>query len=435
MSKKTNQLQKSPLSFALAFLLGVCLCVSPLLAGCANNATTSTASTTESTAAANTTESTTEATATETTTSASAESTTTEKVAFDNDKIDYSVTFPSWQKDSASLKELVDFVKAATDESSADYVAPEDRIATFDMDGTIICEKGPFYADWCMLLNRVLDNPSYNEASYKPTDEAKKQCQEIRDAINAGEKPSEEMEANKARMIASEFKGLTPEEFRTYAKNFAESVDTVGFKGMTYAESFYKPMIEVMKYLQDNDFTLWMISACEREFVRGIVPSLSEFGIDIPLEHIVGTDVAYAAADQGEDAYDKHNMKQGENIVMSEPLGQETAKAGKPIAIEREIGKRPILSFGNSSGDYAMLNYAQSNPDHKGRGILVLCDDTIRAHGDAKRAAEQTEEAEKEDWILFHMSDKDWATIYGESVTRVEYPGAAEETAELAQAA
>ena len=112
--------------------------------------------------------------------------------------------------------------------------------------------------------------------------------------------------------------------------------------------------------------------------------------------------------------------------MLSEPLDEvECGKTGKPLAIAREIDRRPILAFGNSDGDYAMLNWAQSNPDHKGMGVLVLCDDLTREYGDADRAKEQTAEADKQGWTLFHMSDQDWATIYGDGVTKTQLPGAA----------
>ena len=328
--------------------------------------------------------------------------------------------FPSWNPDSKSLKALVDYVNNVTNESSPDYVAPEDRVATFDMDGTIICEKAPHYVDYCMLLNRVLDNPSYNEPGYKPTEEAIAICQSIRDTINAGGKVTDQMAEDKARLIASEFAGLTPEQFQTFARNFLQSVDAVGFEGMTYAKSFYKPMLEVIRYLQAKGFDVWMVSACEREFVRAAVP----LELNIAPDRIIATDVAYASTNQGDVAFDKYNMTQQDDVVLAEPLGQETGKAGKPIAIAREIGKRPILAFGNSSGDYSMLNYAKSHPKHKGMGVLVLCDDAEREYGDLERAKEQSETAQKEGWTLFHMCKDDWATIYDEGVKKTSLPGA-----------
>ncbi|MDO4798159.1 MAG: HAD family hydrolase [Coriobacteriales bacterium] len=372
-----------------------------LMTGCANTASQSNASASASTSAS-----------VEEQSTGSQEAT----AAVDNNNLDYAKTFPSWNPKSESLKALVEFVKSATDESSDAYVAPEDRIATFDMDGTIICEKAPTYVDYMLLLNRVLDNPEYNEEGYKPSEETVRFCEGLRKTVLARESRSEEQSEGKAHLIASEFAGMTPAEFHKYVQSFLKSVDAVGFEGMTYGESFYKPMIEVINYLQANDFDVWMVSACEREFVRAAVPTV----LDIPADHIIGTDVAYNSTKQGDKAYDEYSMELGEDILLGEPLGQETGETGKSIAIMREIGKRPVLAFGNSSGDYAMLNFAQSNPEHKGMGVLVLCDDVTREYGDEKRAAEQTEEATKNGWTLFHMSDKDWATIYGDGVSKVE---------------
>ena len=416
---------KSTKSRSLTFLVAALLAmfVALPLAACNNTANNagSSAAKQEATSA--------EATAEETTTEeATTEEATTEESATDeaNGEVDIATTFPSWNADSKSLHDLIDFVKATTTEGGPDYVAPEDRIATFDMDGTIICEKAPTYIDWCMLNNRVLDNPSYNEPEYTPSEEAIQMCQEIRDTINAGEKPSEEMENNKASLITSEFAGMTPEEFHAFVKSFAASVDTVGFETMTYAESFYKPMLEVFAYLKANDFDVWMVSACEREVVRALTEDL-----DIPADHIIGTDVGYYATNQGEEAYDKYTQEKGEEILLGNPLGQETAKTGKVIAIMKEIGKRPILAGGNSSGDHAMLNYAVSNPEHKGMGLLVIADDDVREHGDPEATAELFDKCAEQGWTSFSMAN-DWATIYGEGVVAVAYPGVGAEELALA---
>ena len=89
-------------------------------------------------------------------------------------------------------------------------------------------------------------------------------------------------------------------------------------------------------------------------------------------------------------------MGQDEEILLGAPLDEvECGKSGKPAAIAREIGKRPILAFGNSSGDYSMLNYAEGNPDHAGMGFFVVCDDTEREYGSDEKAAEYYDEVEK----------------------------------------
>ena len=196
---------------------------------------------------------------------------------------------------------------------------------------------------------------------------------------------------------------------------------------MTYGQSFYKPMIEVIQFLRDNDFDVWMVSACEREVVRAIVERY-----DFPYDHVIATDVPFVASGKGEEPSDDYNMGQDEVMLLGAPLDEvECGKSGKSAAIAREIGKRPVLAFGNSSGDFSMLNYAQGNPDHTGMGFFVVCDDTEREYGNDEKADEYYAEVEKEGWTAISMAD-DWATIYGEGVRKTELPGAAEALSDAA---
>ena len=339
-----------------------------------------------------------------------------EAAAASGEAIDLAVVFPSWEPDSASLGELVAFVSEATDETSPNYLEPENRIATFDMDGTILCEKAPVYIDYCLTMHRVLDDPTFHA-----TDEERDAMQQVRDhAYSLGETFHPET-ITKHDLVASAFAGMTPEEFRAYVADFADSTDAVGFEGMTYGQSFYQPMIEVIDYLRANDFDVWMVSACEREVVRALVERY-----DIPFDHVIATDVPYDASGKGDEAADNYNMGRDEEILLGAPLDDvECGKSGKPAAIAREIGKRPVLAFGNSSGDYSMLNYAEGNPDHIGMGFFVVCDDTEREYGSEEKAAEYCSIVEKEGWTPFSMAN-DWKTIYGEGVEKTELPGAEE---------
>ena len=338
-------------------------------------------------------------------------------------EVDAAEAFPSWNPDSATLKELVDFVAASTDESDPGYLEPVDRIAVFDMDGTILCEKAPVYVDYCLTMYRVLDDPTYNA-----TEEERDAMQQVRDhAYSEGETFHPET-ITKDDLVASAFAGMTPAQFRDYVRDFANKVDAVGFEGMTYGESFYKPMLEVISYLKANDFDVWMVSACEREVVRALVEQY-----DIPLDHVIATDVPYVASGKGEDEVaDDYNMSQDEEIVLGAPLDPvECGKSGKPAAIIREIGKRPVLAFGNSSGDFSMLNFAEGNPDHTGMGFFVVCDDTEREYGSDEKAAEFYQIVEKENWTGISMAN-DWKTIYGDNVKKTGLPGAEEELANAA---
>ena len=333
--------------------------------------------------------------------------------------IDYAVTFPSWNPDSESLSELVDFVAGVTDEESSEYLEPEDRIAAFDMDGTILCEKAPVYIDYCLTMYRVLDDPTYHA-----TEEERNAMQQVRDVAYSEGKTFDPEGINKNDLVASAFAGMPPEAFQEYVVDFADHTDVVGFEGMTYGQSFYQPMIEVIEYLKANDFDVWMVSACEREVVRALVERYN-----IPYDHVIATDVPYVASGKGEEAADDYNMGSNEQILLGAPLEEvECGKSGKPAAIAREIGKRPVLAFGNSSGDYSMLNYAEGNPDHTGMGFFVVCDDTEREYGSDEKAADFYEKVEKEGWTPFSMKN-DWKTIYGEGVQKTELPGAEEEEA------
>ena len=111
-------------------------------------------------------------------------------------------------------------------------------------------------------------------------------------------------------------------------------------------------------------------------------------------------------------------MGLGADVVLSTPLADDCEKANKALAIARGIGKRPILAFGNSSGDYSMLTYAETSG---GMGMIVIADDVEREYGNEKKAAETTEEAAKQSWTTFSMRD-DWETIYGENVVKTELP-------------
>ncbi|MDO4805029.1 MAG: HAD family hydrolase [Lachnospiraceae bacterium] len=353
------------------------------------------------------------------------EADTSEATAAAGGSIDVAAVFPSWNPDSESLKELVDFVAACTDESGDKYLEPADRVAVFDMDGTILCEKAPVYVDYCLTMYRVLDDPEFDA-----TEVERDAMQQVRDhAYSTGETFKPET-VTKHDLVASAFAGMTPKEFRDYVVNFADNTDVVGFEGMTYGQSFYKPMIEVIDYLRANEFDVWMVSACEREVVRALVERY-----DFPYDHVIATDVPYEASGKGEDeAADDYNMTQEDEILLGAPLDEvECGKSGKPAAIAREIGKRPVLAFGNSSGDFSMLNYAEGNPDYKGMGCFVVCDDTEREYGSDEKAAEYYETVEKEDWTAFSMAN-DWKTIYGDNVKKTELPGAQEAAAEESQA-
>ena len=325
----------------------------------------------------------------------------------DGSIFDPAIMLPSWNVDSPALAALVAYVDDVCDSSSPNYVEPADRIATFDMDGTVLCEKAPVYLDYCMMMHRVLEDPTY-----AASEEDVAAVQQIRANADQGVVDGDLNDAKNAALSRA-FAGMTQDEFASYVTNFIDTTPVEGFDGMVYGQSFYHPMAEIVNYLRAHEFNVYFVSASEREVARAVVA----YGLGIEPDHVVGTDIVFVATGQGDEAAPSYTVTQDDELVLTDEMLPEVGKGNKVIYIQREIGKRPILSFGNSSGDFAMLNYAQGNPEHKGMGVLIVADDTEREYGDERKAASMYEEAEAEGWLAVSMRD-DWATIYGEGVEK-----------------
>ena len=329
--------------------------------------------------------------------------------------------FPSWNPQSPALAQLVSFVDEVTNPASTDYVDPEARVATFDMDGTFISEKAPVYIGFCLLFHRVLDDPTYQAPP-----EMRELVEQARSDADQGI-VNDERSVELNRLYPQAFAGMEQAEFHAYVQQFLDTVPVGGFEGMTYGGSFYQPMLEVIRYLQDHDFEVYIVSGSSRESVRAICVPLG-----IAPDHIIGTDIALVATGQGDQDGASYTFVPADKLLTGTNMYDECLKTNKVIRIATEIGRRPILSFGNSSGDYAMLNYTQSNPEHRGMSFFVVCDDTEREYGNEEKTASYWETVKTNGWAGISMRD-DWATIYGDGVKKTALPAEAQQ--ELAQAA
>ena len=167
-----------------------------------------------------------------------------------------------------------------------------------------------------------------------------------------------------ARAAAKAYAGMTIAQFDAYVKAYA-AFQANGFTGMTYGESFYKPMLEVFDYLKANGFTYYVVSGSDRFICRSLVESI---GID--KNKVIGMDVWYKSSKQGDNAGVNYNMGSDEDLIRTDSLLIKNLKTNKVLQISQEIGKVPVLSFGNSSGDEAMHNYCKGNQKYRtlGRG-------------------------------------------------------------------
>ena len=313
-----------------------------------------------------------------------------------------------WTEDSAAKETLVSYVQDVTDTESENFIPVADRIAVFDMDGTFVCETAPYYFEWMLYLDRAL-----YDANYKPSEEAREYAKAIEGGIRkTGEFPKG-VDVGEARAQEAAFAGMTPAEYEAYVRNFMEK-PVEGLTNLKWGEAFYLPMVEVIKYLQANDFTVYVVSGSDRPTVR----ILSCEVLGIAPSQVIGSDPKMIAAGQGDkDGLDYLYSKK--DYLVRGQLIEKVLKMNKVSAIAREIGQQPVLAFGNSSGDSSMLNYTVYGNKYKSAAFMVLCDDLERELGNIKKADKCRELADTYGWTPISMRD-DFQTIYGEDVTRTD---------------
>ena len=311
-----------------------------------------------------------------------------------------------WTEGSEAASDMNEYLLAVTDETSPDYIPAEDRIAVFDLDGTLMCETYPFCFEYMVFADYALNNIDSLPGEVVAV------AQEITDAAG-GAKPSG-MSTRQAAAAAIAYKGMTVEELREIVRNFKDS-EAWGFTGMTRGEAYYKPMVELFEKLQENGFTVYIVTATERNIVREVISGM----LDIPPSQVIGTEYGYTATSQGDAADADYTFQSSDSIVFDGNYYGENAKTSKVDAIVREIGQQPVLAFGNSSGDLAMAIYTISNNQYRSAAYMVLADDEMREYGNAESAAKNAASWQEMGIGIFSMRD-DFETIYGDGVNKAD---------------
>ena len=314
--------------------------------------------------------------------------------------------FSLWEPDAPSLAALIEYVEAVTDESSPDYIPPEDRVATFDMDGTLIGELFPTYLEVMLLADRIL-----RDETYSPDAEMLEFGRMTREHALDKSFPTDydyEFSYHQARA----FSGMTLTEYADFITKFLLN-EADGFTGMTYGEGYYLPMIEVLEYLQDNGFKCFIVSGSDRFIIRTFIEGV----MDIPYENIIGSDTALKARDQGDTDGIEYVFTGDDTLVRTDELIIKDLKTNKVVQIAQEIGRQPVLSFGNSSGDVSMHNYALYNNQYRSAVFQLIADDDVRDYGSSAKGPELREKWENMGFNVISMKD-DWKTIYGENVVK-----------------
>lgn len=320
-----------------------------------------------------------------------------------------SVFFTHWNSCEA-LTALQEYVQDVTNPFSANYINPEDRIVTFDMDGTFVGELYPTYFEYNLLEYRVLDDPTYKD---KAPDDVRETAQEIRDFVRNGTKLPDHFDMKHAQAAATAYAGMTLAEFDAYVKAYATKPAN-GFTGMTYGQSFYKPMLEVFKYLEAYGFTYYVVSGSDRFICRALVES-----IGIAPNRVIGMDVRLRSSSQGEEAGVEYTLDKYEDLIRTDELIIKNLKTNKVLQISQEIGKIPVLSFGNSGGDSAMHNYCLSN-NLPAEAFMLIADDPERDHANRDKALKLGEQWRQAGYHVISMRD-DFKTIYGKNVKKTAF--------------
>lgn len=206
-------------------------------------------------------------------------------------RVDKEGNFKYWKNDAASLAQLKSFVTAVTTEGSEQYVPVRDRLAVFDMDGTLLCETAPFYMNWLVMLHRLLD-----DTSYTPTEELRRFGEAAKAGMYNTQQIDREMDDRAQYVQAEIFKGLTMKEMDAWMKAFLEK-PCEGLDGLTWGTTIYWPMIEVVSYLVANDFQVYICSGTAQDMLRPLIEDVLPIGRN----QVMGSEIYYVPEDKAEE--------------------------------------------------------------------------------------------------------------------------------------
>lgn len=298
---------------------------------------------------------------------------------------------PSW-KDGASKQTITTFVEKATRQGSSDFVPPEQRIAVFDNDGTLWAEQ-PLYFQAFFVFDRI--------RAMAPQHPEWKTTEPYRSVLNGDKKGlAAAGEKGLMELMAATHTGMTTDEFSATVSNWIATARHPKTR-KPYTSMVYQPMLELLAYLRANGFKTYVVSGGGQEFMRPWMERV--YGI--PPEQVIGS--------QGELKYEMRDtgpvlVKQAKVVLIDD-------HAGKPVGIQRFIGRRPVFAFGNSDGDQEMLQWTTAGTGLRFAGLVH--------HTDAKREwaydrkskigtlDKALDEAGQKGWTVVDMA-KEWKVIY-----------------------
>jgi len=298
---------------------------------------------------------------------------------------------PSWNE-GAARKAILDFVRATTDASSPDFVAPEQRIATFDNDGTLWVEQ-PIYTQFAFALDRV--------RAMAPMHPEWKETQPFKAAIEGDTKTlADAGERGLLKLIMATHAGMTTDEFQNIVLDWLANARHPKFQ-RPYTELVYQPMLELLAYLRATGFKIFIVSGGGVEFMRPWTDKV--YGV--PPERVIGSSVKT-----------QFEIRDGRPELLRLPeVNFIDDGAGKPVGINEHIGRRPIAAFGNSDGDLQMLEWT-TKVDGRRLGLIVHHTDGEREYAYDRRSAMgrldvALDAAAANGWVVASMKS-DWKRVF-----------------------
>ena len=298
---------------------------------------------------------------------------------------------PSWNEGETKTA-VIAYVQAVTESNSPDFIPVKDRIATFDNDGNLWSEQ-PAYFQLFFAIDRVkamaADHPEWaSEQPFKAVLE------------NDMESLAKQGEHGLIQLVMATHSGNTTEEFKADVQDWIKTA-LHPTKKVTYDQLVYQPMLELLAYLRANDFKTYIVSGGGVDFMRAFVTEI--YGI--PEEQIIGSRIKTA-----------FEYNDGNPVIKRLPeLEFIDDKEGKPLNIQKIIGKKPVFSSGNSDGDLQMMQWAASNK-HKSFMLYVHHTDAEREwaydrESHIGKLDKGLDQALKDGWTVIDMKN-DWMIIY-----------------------
>lgn len=305
---------------------------------------------------------------------------------------------PSWN-DGPVRQALLEFVTRVTTAGGPDFVAPEERIAVFDNDGTLWCEKPlPIQADFLFRRLAVMAEADPSLRDKQPWKAVVEQDYAWLGGAIDKHYAGDDSDLNQmAGGLLQAYAGATVEDFAATSAGFLTTAQHPQL-GRPYLACAYQPMIELLELLEANGFTSYIVSGGGRDFMRPVTEDL--YGV--PPERVIGSTVALEYRDEDEFS----------TIIHKPDLDIFDDGPAKPVRVWSRVGRRPILAGGNSNGDIAMLRFA-GHPSRPSLSLLLNHDDEQREYAYQKGAEASLERAAKDGWTVVSMKN-DWATVFSD---------------------